>query len=349
MTTVFTNGCFDLIHAGHVDFLERARALGDCLVVGLNSDNSVRAIKGPSRPLVGHEDRARVLRGLRAVDEVVIFDEPTPAALIEALCPDVLVKGGDWATDEIVGADFVLRRGGRVLSLPLLPGRSTSGLVREIASGQSTRRPADTAPGDDDVVAAAVGEHQGVVAELLRVCRGAIVDTATTIAQALASGRRIFLCGNGGSAADAQHIAAEFVGRFESERRAYPALALTTNPSAVTAISNDYGFEQLFARQLDAFAESGDVLVAISTSGSSRNVLVAVMQARKLGCATIALTGAAGSRLASLCDRAVLVPSHRTSRIQEAHVLIGHLWREIADRMLSSDSPGAAEREHKRV
>ena len=107
-TIVFTNGCFDILHAGHVDLLTRARSLGTKLIVGINSDNSVRQIKGASRPFVGEEGRAAVLRGLRAVDEVVIFNEPTPQRIIEKIKPDVLVKGGDWKPEEIVGSDFVL-------------------------------------------------------------------------------------------------------------------------------------------------------------------------------------------------------------------------------------------------
>jgi rfaE bifunctional protein kinase chain/domain/rfaE bifunctional protein nucleotidyltransferase chain/domain len=132
MKTVFTNGCFDLFHPGHVDLLERARSLGDRLVVGLNSDASVRALKGPGRPLVPQEERALMLRSLRSVDEVIIFDEPTPARLIEELAPDVLVKGEDWAVDQIVGAEGVLRRGGRVVSLPVRLPYSTSALVERI-------------------------------------------------------------------------------------------------------------------------------------------------------------------------------------------------------------------------
>jgi len=337
MTLVFTNGCFDWIHAGHVDFLERARALGDRLVVGLNSDRSVRAIKGPPRPLVGEEDRARVLRGLRAVDEVVVFDAPTPAALIEALSPDVLVKGGDWPVDEVVGADWVLGRGGRVLSLPLLPGRSTSALVHGVASDHGEA----PAPPGDGLATTAIREHQRMIDGLLGTCHDAIVETGAAIADALGAGRAVFLCGNGGSAADAQHIAAELVGRFEGERRGYPALALTTDPSAVSAISNDYGFEHVFARQLAAFAKPGDVLVAISTSGNSANVLRAVMEARRIGCVTIGLTGLAGLRLASLCERTVMVPARRTSRIQEAHIVVGHVWCAMVDRALghASSSP----------
>ena len=133
MKLVFTNGCFDLLHPGHVDFLTRARQLGDRLVVGINSDASVRSIKGPGRPLIQQDHRAAMLLALKVVDDVVIFDEPTPARLIAELSPDVLVKGGDWPVDQIVGADFVLARGGKVHSLPLLPGYSTTALIDRLA------------------------------------------------------------------------------------------------------------------------------------------------------------------------------------------------------------------------
>ncbi len=129
---VFTNGCFDLLHRGHVSLLERARALGDLLVVGLNSDASVRRLKGRGRPLVPEEDRAYVLASLRAVDAVTIFDEDTPLALIRALLPDVLVKGADYRPEEVVGAEVVRDAGGIVHLLSLEEGRSTSGLLERI-------------------------------------------------------------------------------------------------------------------------------------------------------------------------------------------------------------------------
>jgi rfaE bifunctional protein nucleotidyltransferase chain/domain len=130
---VFTNGVFDLLHPGHVELLEAARAEGDALVVGLNSDASVRRLgKGAERPVAGEEARARVLAGLAAVDCVVLFDEDTPQSLIEALAPDVLVKGADYARDAIVGGDWVEARGGRVVRVPLLPGFSTSSLVERL-------------------------------------------------------------------------------------------------------------------------------------------------------------------------------------------------------------------------
>ncbi len=127
---VFTNGCFDLLHAGHVEYLEKSRSLGDLLVVGLNTDASVRRLgKGPGRPLNTEADRARVLAALSCVDYVIPFDEDTPAALIAAIGPDVLTKGGDYAPDSVAGAGTVKARGGRVVIVPLLEGRSTTGLI----------------------------------------------------------------------------------------------------------------------------------------------------------------------------------------------------------------------------
>ena len=132
-TVVFTNGVFDLLHPGHIEVLEAARRLGDVLVVGVNSDESARRLgKGPGRPVQPADARARVLAGLAAVDRVVLFDEDTPLALIESLAPDVLVKGGDYTRETIVGADFVESRGGAVYAIPLLPGQSTTAIVERL-------------------------------------------------------------------------------------------------------------------------------------------------------------------------------------------------------------------------
>jgi D-sedoheptulose 7-phosphate isomerase len=151
----------------------------------------------------------------------------------------------------------------------------------------------------------------------------------------LRGGHRIFLCGNGGSAADAQHIAAEMVCRFETQRRALPAIALTTDTSALTAIGNDLGYDQVFARQVEALARPGDVLIGLSTSGNSRNVIAAVQQAKEMGVATLGLLGGVGDRrggeLLNLVDYALLVPSDTTARIQECHILVGHIWCAMVD------------------
>ena len=129
---VMTNGCFDLLHPGHLALLEAARAEGDVLVVALNSDRSVRDIKGPTRPVIPEDERAEMLRALEAVDDVVIYDEPTPLRVIEAVLPDVLVKGADWALADIVGREAVLGAGGRVVRVELVPGRSTTAILERI-------------------------------------------------------------------------------------------------------------------------------------------------------------------------------------------------------------------------
>lgn len=131
-TIVFTNGVFDLLHVGHLRYLQRARGLGDALIVGLNSDGSVRAIKGPDRPITAAAERAEILEALACVDGAVIFDENTPHEVIAALQPDILVKGADWAEDAIVGRDIVEARGGRVVRMPIEPGQSTSAIIDRI-------------------------------------------------------------------------------------------------------------------------------------------------------------------------------------------------------------------------
>ena len=129
---VFSNGCFDILHAGHVEYLAAARKLGDVLIVGLNSDSSVHRLKGQSRPICSETDRAAVLSALQVVDAVTLFNEDTPEELIGSLLPDILVKGSDWAVEQIAGAKAVLEHGGTVLTIPLLEGRSTTGIIEKI-------------------------------------------------------------------------------------------------------------------------------------------------------------------------------------------------------------------------
>lgn len=181
-----------------------------------------------------------------------------------------------------------------------------------------------------------IREHLATIERLLDDWLPTIEEAANLISSTLRAGNKLLLCGNGGSAAEAQHIAAEFVGRFEGERQSYPAIALTTDTSSLTAIGNDYGFESVFERQIAGLAAAGDILIAISTSGESPNVIAAAKAARQRGCRTIALTGAKGKALASICDLAIVVPSVRTSRIQEAHTLVGHLLCELADVALAT-------------
>jgi D-sedoheptulose 7-phosphate isomerase len=159
----------------------------------------------------------------------------------------------------------------------------------------------------------------------------ACVAVARVLIETYRAGGALFLFGNGGSAADAQHIAAEFLGRFYLERRALAAHALTVNTSALTAIANDYSFEQVFARQLQALARPGDVAVGISTSGNAANVVAGLAAARDIGMVTVALTGSSGGKAKSMADHWVGVPSDDVPRIQESHVMIGHIWSELVE------------------
>jgi D-sedoheptulose 7-phosphate isomerase len=151
------------------------------------------------------------------------------------------------------------------------------------------------------------------------------------VVHALKQGNKVLIFGNGGSAADAQHIAAEFVGRFAFDRPALPALALSVNGSCVTAIGNDYGFELIFSRQLEALGRAGDVALGISTSGNSPNVVKAMATARKMELHTVALTGATGGALKGRVDHCICVPANETPRIQEGHILIGHIISELVE------------------
>jgi D-sedoheptulose 7-phosphate isomerase len=166
---------------------------------------------------------------------------------------------------------------------------------------------------------------------IARESSGAIFEAALLITGCLRNGGKVLFFGNGGSAADAQHLAAELVGRFVRERAGLPAIALTTDSSILTAVGNDYGFEQVFARQIQALGRPGDVAVAISTSGNSANVLEGVKEARKRNLKTIGLTGKDGGTLAQQADVAITIPSTSTARIQECHIAIGHLFCELVD------------------
>lgn len=178
-----------------------------------------------------------------------------------------------------------------------------------------------------------IQDHQRVVAKLAALAPG-VAAWGQRVATALAEGGRVFLCGNGGSAADAQHIAAELVGRFVADRRALPAIALTTDTSALTAIANDYGYDAVFSRQLEGLAQPGDVLIAISTSGNSANVLAAANTGKAMGVQVLGLLGGSGGKLLKACDDSLVVPSKTTARIQECHILIGHMLCDLVETAL---------------
>jgi D-sedoheptulose 7-phosphate isomerase len=180
-------------------------------------------------------------------------------------------------------------------------------------------------------IEAIVRESIEVKQAVLQRCIPSIEQTSAAIINAFQAGHRVFFCGNGGSAADSQHIAAEFIGRFQKERRALPAIALTTDSSILTCLSNDYSYDIVFSRQIEGLGAKGDVLVGLSTSGKSVNVLRAFERARAMGIITIAFVGHDGGPMAAQADISVIVPSRVTARIQEAHITIAHAVCEIVE------------------
>lgn len=194
-----------------------------------------------------------------------------------------------------------------------------------------------TSDGDLEIRAAGSIQASIAVKELLlsqKEVVPVIVRVSKLLVDAFRRGNKVLLFGNGGSAADAQHIAAEFVGRFAFDRPPLPALALNANSSAVTAIGNDYGFDRVFSRQLEALARGGDVAIGISTSGQSANIIEAISTAKKMGLHTIGLTGSGGTRLQDVVDHCICVPSTVTPRIQECHILIGHIIADLVEQTM---------------
>lgn len=169
------------------------------------------------------------------------------------------------------------------------------------------------------------------VISLLKEAIYPINDISERIRNTFKLNKKIYLFGNGGSAADSQHIAAELVGRFQKERKGLPAIAFTTDTSILTAVGNDYGYEHIFSRQVEAHVLPGDVVIGISTSGNSSSVVEAIKKANEIGAYTVGLTGGAGGMLKELCDTSIVVPSSNTARIQEAHILIGHILCELVE------------------
>jgi D-sedoheptulose 7-phosphate isomerase len=187
-----------------------------------------------------------------------------------------------------------------------------------------------------DILRTNIERSVQVHARLLEACLPAMTAATNALVSAYQAGHKALFFGNGGSAMDAQHLAGEFLGRYLRDRRPLPAVALADNTAAVTAIANDYGYEHVFSRQLEAIAVPGDVAIAISTSGNSKNVIEGVTSARKLGLFTIGMTGSSGGRLHGLVDALIAVPSDETPRIQECHILVGHALCDAVEHAIAT-------------
>jgi len=187
---------------------------------------------------------------------------------------------------------------------------------------------------EDNAIDSHFAEHLRVVKQVRQALSGQIVENAHRLSTTLTQGNAIYWCGNGGSAADSQHLAAELVGRFKNNRRALRSVALSTDSSVLTCVANDFGYDDVFSRQVEALGREGDVLVAISTSGNSENILRAIKAANKMGMVSIALLGKDGGAAKEIAHHSIVIPSDSTARIQEAHILIGHIFCELIEEEL---------------
>lgn len=315
---VTTNGCFDGLHAGHISLLTEARQQGDRLVVGLNSDSSVRALKGEGRPQYSEAHRALALSALRAVDAVVIFPQLLSVAFVAAIAPDVHCKGAEYTLDQMPEAASVRQRGGRIHFVPALAG------------ARSTPGPAPEALKDEHAILLDLLGAANTIRQMAFAHMQTVGGVAQHIVSALKQGKMVFSCGNGGSAADADHFAAELLGHFSRPRGPLAARSLCSDMSTLTALANDFGYSEVFARQLEAYGQAGDVLLAISTSGRSKNVCRAVEVARARGMYVLALTGAQPGPVGEGADCCLTVPAQDVAWIQQGHRALLHaLCRQI--------------------
>jgi len=316
---VTTNGTFDILHSGHLASIREAASHGDILVVGINSDASVKRYKSTGRPFLSQEERCLQVAYLPWVDAVHVFDEDTPDRFLHDVVPAVHCKGAQYSRP-LPEETTLTPMGARVELLPMVPDSSTTDVAQCVIDKTFASMPAYVR----DIVKT---HHDFCAGDAARV----YAQATRALLDAVAAGRTVFFCGNGGSAASAQHFSAEFIGRYKTERRALPALALTTDTSVITALGNDYGYDSIFARQLEALAQPGDVLIALSTSGSSANVLRALETAAARKLVTIAFVGAKRGTAATIAAHTIVIPSTNTPIIQEMSDFLLHRICEEVD------------------
>lgn len=306
---VFTNGCFDLLHPGHIELLTKARSLGSKLIVGINSDNSIRRIKGHPRPFMNQEARYAILKGLKAVDEVQIFDENTPQKIIEKIKPDVLVKGGDWSKDEIIGADFVLRNGGQVLSIPFESDFSSSRIVEKI-KGSKTQENLEAENGKINFTEKLFTEKIEIFKLLLKNEIQNINDCAELIRETISTGNKVIFNGDDSIKFVTRFLVSQFNKSLEQSEQKILACNLVEQNS-------DF---------LKDEARKGDILVTFSIGGSHPEILQPILRARQINCKTIGVCGESGKKLTALCDNSILISSGFEDHIIESMFIIGNLW-----------------------
>lgn len=329
---ILTNGCFDILHRGHVEYLQASAKLGDLLVVALNSDESITAIKGKDRPIHSQEDRAMVIAGLECVDHVFVFDGPRLDREIRQIMPDVYTKAGDYTIDSL---DPIERRA--------LESVKAEIRLQAFVQGYSTTRIAKIltqSPPKQSAQGIRFRNASWQLREVLALCtniENQIDEAFDLLKKCFEQGGKVLTCGNGGSAADAMHLCEELIGQYKLPRIPLPAVCLNSDATALTCIANDFGFGQVFSRQVQGLGKPQDILVCFTTSGNSPNISAAIDAAKERCVQTILVSGNDGGKASGRCTVEIIVPSNESARIQEVHTLILHHWLERIDLIYAND------------
>ena len=328
---VTTNGAFDILHIGHERYLKEAKKLGDVLMVGVNSDRSPHFKSKSGRPVVPGDERAEMLDSLKPVDYVFLFDDETPNRWVELIKPDFHIKASDasYGIEQCVERFAVEKAGGKVVLIPKTHGKSTTNIIEKVLEAYRTPteqrkfKAGDMTDNLDDII--------DVLNRTKKIHSETIKEIANSIVSCYRHGGKVILFGNGGSFSDALHFAGELEGAYKNRSRPALAALVPANPSALTALANDFGYDFVFRKFVEANAKPGDVVVGLSTSGNSPNVVKGLQEARRMGAKTVAFTGESGGKMKSEVDILLNVPSASTGYIQIAHSASYHIICDIVE------------------
>jgi rfaE bifunctional protein nucleotidyltransferase chain/domain len=317
---VTANGCFDILHFGHLSLLSEAKASGDILIVGVNSDRTVKKIKGAGRPIFPEKERASLLVSLEFVDHVIVFDEILPNELLETIRPDIHCISGEYAKKKLPEKDVVKKSGGKIKMLPFIPGYSTSNIIQKINHHKIDPGSQASTSKDVDAIRDYLFESSQSIRCLAYQHGGTLIRISTQMVDVIKSNGKIIFCGDGESDAETHYFAAELNRRPSLGGKSFTAIALSSDGSEKA----DDGDNDVFSRQLEAIGKPEDLLIAISTSGESKNILMAGETARDIGMQIIAFTGNHESPLTGLCDEILSIDSNKTTIIQQGLITAFH-------------------------
>lgn len=327
---ITANGCFDIFHFGHLSLLIEAKSLGDILIVGVNSDRTVKKIKGAGRPIFPEKERASLLVSLACVDHVIVFDEILPNELLRTIRPDIHCISGEYSDSKLPERDLVERFGGIVKALPFIPGHSTTNIIQKI-NHPKTDSGAQASPSrGKDAITDYLFESSISIRCLAYRYGDTLARIVGQILNVIESNGKIIFCGDDGRGVDARHFAEELNYCISPGDKPSPATVLSGDNSVI-------GKDEALSQQLKAVGKPGDLLIILSTNGSSNDILTAGETAREIGMQIIAFTGNADSPLCDLCDEILPVDSQKMTLIQQGFITAFNGIFSLLEQLLEGD------------